>query len=85
MSTETIFRCNFCGISDKDQPIVEVGFMGKKEDYHICGKCNNVVSNLLYEVANITIRNPRDTSYNGQEGLNTIITELTQSAVYNIR
>ena len=75
--TETSYRCNFCGLSDKDQPIKPMDFMGETEDFHICGKCVNVVANMMYEVSQISIRNPYDTTHNGSEGLARILKELT--------
>lgn len=79
--TETIHRCNFCGLSENDQSILPMDFMGKEEDYHICGKCVNVVSNILFEVSRISMRNPRDTTHNGQNGLLNIVKEMINSEV----
>ena len=75
--TETSYRCNFCGLSDKDQPIKPMDFMGEDEDFHVCGKCVGVVANMVYEMSQISIRNPCDTTHNGSEGLARILKELT--------
>ena len=81
--TETTYRCNFCGLSDKDQPIKPMDFMGEDEDFHVCGKCVNVVANMMYEMSQISIRNPYDTTHNGPEGLARILKELTAHDLFS--
>ena len=80
--TETLYRCNFCGVLDIEQPIKSMDFMGENEDYHICGKCVNVVSNIIYEVSQIAMCNPSDTTRNGREGCANIIRGLGESTLY---
>jgi hypothetical protein len=82
MSTITRYKCNFCGVVDSDSSIQGMGFMGKKEDYHVCTNCTGVIGNLLYEVSCISMINPIGTVQDGERGLMEIIKQLYNKDLY---
>ena len=72
MSTETIYKCNFCGDTSDDMSSLDI----MKDDWHICERCSSVVVNLLYEASVISQQTPETTAHAGQAGLWTLIESL---------
>jgi hypothetical protein len=76
MSTRKVFTCDFCGLTDQDQRITPMEFMGEDEDFHICELCNDVVHDLIKAVASVSRLTPSSTTHGGEKGLIRIIQVL---------